>query len=281
MPEIAYAKINLSLRVVGRRQDGYHLLDSLVAFADIGDRIWAEPAEKLTLAVAGPFAAEVPLDDGNLVLQAAALLRQAGGVTCGATLTLEKNLPVASGIGGGSADAAATLRALISLWALSPDQLDLPELALSLGADVPVCLDSAACRMTGIGEELSAVPRLPDCGIVLVNPLQPCPTPAVFRARQGDFSRPAPSFRPGATINDLVSALRDEPNDLTLAAQSVCPAVTDVLAALQDAPSCHLSRMSGSGATCFGLFESVTDAKAAARLLPSQGWWIAAGRLLP
>lgn len=279
--EIAPAKVNLSLRVTGRRDDGYHLLDSLVAFADVGDRLRAEPAERLSLSLTGPFGASVPESSDNLVLRAAQALARATGIGTGAALTLDKRLPVASGIGGGSADAAAAIRVLSRLWNVSMPDRALAELALSLGADVPVCLSGRPCRMTGIGETLSPVPPLPTIGILLVNPRRPCPTPAVFKARHGEFSEPGPAFDPGDSPDTLIAALASERNDLTDAARTVCPDVTAVLEALEALQGCRLSRLSGSGATCFGLFDTEAAARRARGALNERGWWSAAGSLLP
>lgn len=277
----APAKINLSLRVTGRRGDGYHLLDSLVAFADIGDRVRAVPAERLTFSVVGPFAKRIPRGGDNFVLRAARALAEAAGVSRGAALTLDKRLPVASGVGGGSADAAATLRALTALWGVAIADADLAGLALGLGADVPVCLAGRSCRMTGIGETLMPVPALTAVGILLVNPLAPCSTSAVFKARAGAFSEPGAAFDPGGSVAALIGALASEHNDLTDAATRVCPPVADVLTALSGVPTCRLARMSGSGGTCFGLFDTPAAARKATATLAGRGWWTASGRLLP
>jgi 4-diphosphocytidyl-2-C-methyl-D-erythritol kinase len=269
----APAKINLWLRVVGRRDDGYHLLDSLVVFAEVGDVVRAEHADKLTLAVDGPFAADVPCDGANLVLRAATAL--AGGP--GARLTLTKNLPVASGIGGGSADAAATLRALTRLWHLDPALA--ARVATSLGADVPVCLHGRACRMQGVGERLDPIAPLPECGIVLCNPRVPLETHAVFAARDDAFS---PSFPPRGWPDPatLAESIRAAGNDLQAAAIRLCPPITDVLAALARLPGALVAQMSGSGATCFALFPTAAAARTAAALLPA-AWWRWGGALLP
>ena len=188
MREFAPAKINLHLHVVGRRQDGYHLLDSLVVFAGVGDWLEVSPAADLSLTLAGPFAAGLAAEPDNLVLRAARGLAELAGIRPSGALRLEKNLPVASGIGGGSADAAAALRLLCRFWAISPD---LTRLAQSLGADVPVCLLGRPALMSGTGEVLAPAPPVPDAGLVLVNPGIAVATPAVFRARAAGFSQPA------------------------------------------------------------------------------------------
>jgi 4-diphosphocytidyl-2-C-methyl-D-erythritol kinase len=277
---LAPAKVNLSLRVTGRRADGYHLLDSLVAFTDFGDQIEVASSDGLQLIVQGRFAQAVPHDSSNLVLKAAQTLAQQAGIPANAKITLTKNLPAAGGIGGGSSDAAATLRLLIQHWSLTLQEPDMIQLALSLGADIPVCLKNQACRMTGIGEVLSPLPPLPAIGIVLVNPGQPCETPAVFRARSGPISNPAPDFAPGNSTDSLIAALQSEPNDLTQAALKICPAIEGVLQRLAESPGVLLSRMSGSGATCFGLYDTKAAAQAAAKQLDYPGWWVAAGGLL-
>lgn len=265
--DFAPAKINLTLCVTGRRSDGYHLLDSLVVFADVGDRIVVEDADTLSLAVDGPRAAGVPTDDSNLVMRAARLLPGRG-----ARLTLTKVLPAASGIGGGSSDAAAALRALSRLHGLETPPADS---VLSLGADVPVCLFARPVRMTGIGEALEPLAGLPELPAVLVNPGCEVSTPTVFRAlEQCDNAAmgPVPAFVDAAGMCDWLAAQR---NDLEPAACRVAPIVSDVLAALRDRKSCRLARMSGSGATCFGLFPDRRSADRAAdeirRAHPD--WW--------
>ena len=188
LTEVAPAKVNLFLHVLGRRADGYHLLDSLVVFADVGDTLRAEPAKTLSLTVEGPFAGRLAAEPDNLVLRAARALATEAGVSAGGRLVLAKHLPVASGIGGGSADAAAALRLLCRLWRIEPDPGDLARLAGALGADVPVCLDGRASRMGGIGDHLEPSAGLPPCGIALVNPGMALATAEVFRVRIGPWS---------------------------------------------------------------------------------------------
>ncbi|MEN0076079.1 MAG: 4-(cytidine 5'-diphospho)-2-C-methyl-D-erythritol kinase [Paracraurococcus sp.] len=282
LTEFAPAKVNLYLHVIGRREDGYHLLDSLAVFGPAGDRLSLAPAATLSLALDGPFGGALAAEPDNLVLRAArALAAGAGGGAGGgggARLTLSKCLPVASGIGGGSADAAAALRGLDRLWGLGLEAAALARIAASLGADIPVCLLSRPTRMGGIGEVLRPAPILPDCGLLLVNPGIALATPAVFRARQGAFTPPAdlPSRWPDAAAmaRDL-AVLR---NDLEAPAIALCPPVATVLAALRSLPGCLLARMSGSGATCFGLFPDAAAARAAAGGLPD-AWWREAGGL--
>ena len=253
-PVLAPAKINLSLHVTGRRDDGYHLLDSLVVFADIGDRLWLSDADEMSLSVTGPFAEGVPEDGRNLVWKAA---ERAGRML---SIRLEKNLPHGAGIGGGSSDAAAVLR-----WAGAGKN------ALDLGADVPVCLSNTPQRMRGIGEQLEPV-AVPECHLVLVNPGVHVPTPAVFRALE---RRDNAGMTPMG--DDFIGWLGAQRNDLQEAAISVAPVIAEALATLDDA---LVARMSGSGATCFGLYPDADMAKAAAaRIAAAQpGWWVRACR---
>jgi 4-diphosphocytidyl-2-C-methyl-D-erythritol kinase len=278
----APAKINLTLHVTGRRADGYHLLDSLVTFADVGDELFVAPGRGgLTLTVRGPEAAGVPADATNLALRAAAIL--AGGQ--GAALDLVKNLPAASGIGGGSADAAAALRAMMALQgigrsALETNAADLGARAdaiLALGADVPMCLFPRPLRARGIGERVDAV-MLPTVAAVLANPRLPVPTPEVFRALDRRDNAPMPEGLPDfADAPALADWLGGQRNDLESAAIRVQPVVATVLAAIGATRGCLVARMSGSGATCFGLYaDPDTAAQAAARIRAERpGWWVA------
>ena len=279
----APAKVNLYLHVLGRRDDGYHLLDSLVAFADVGDRVTAAPAAVLSLTVSGPEAGSlVGLGDDNLVLRAARHLAERAAVKSGAALHLHKILPVAAGIGGGSADAAATLRALNEVWGQPLGAAELAVLGLELGADVPACLAGQPVWVSGIGERVEPAPGLPPCGIVLVNPRRPLPTPDVFRAREGPFAGPGrftPMPRDAAA---LAGELATRANCLTEAALGLVPEIARVLERLARLPGALLARMSGSGATCFALFADRPAAVSAAELLAraEPGWWTGAGGLL-
>lgn len=279
--EAAPAKVNLYLHVTGRRADGYHLLDSLAVFGPAADTLRADAAEALTLALDGPFGASLAAEPDNLVLRAARALAAAAGVPARAALALTKQLPVASGIGGGSADAAAALRALNTLWGCGLDPAALARIAAPLGADIPVCVASRAMRMQGMGELLLPAPRLPDCGLLLVNPLVGLPTPAVFKARAASGA----GFTPAAALPEswpdaaaMARDLRGLRNDLEPAAVGLCPAVAEVLAATRALPGCLLARMSGSGATCFGLFATPAAARDAAARLPG-AWWREGGGL--
>ncbi len=277
--EFAPAKLNLSLRVVGKRADGLHLLDSLVAFADIGDTVSLAPAGRLSLTLDGPFASALGATAGNLVLRAAQAFAEALGAADGAEIRLTKNLPVASGIGGGSADAAATLRALGRLHGRLPDPVRLARIARELGADVPVCLAATPAWMSGTGEILEPAGPLPEAGVLLVNPGIAVATGQVFAARGGPFSTPARFAIPGDAAG-LAHALAGTSNDLAAPAKALAPAIGDVLAALEKLPGTLVARMSGSGATCLALFAGRAGAKEAARTLRKTappGWWIAAG----
>jgi 4-diphosphocytidyl-2-C-methyl-D-erythritol kinase len=274
--EAAPAKINLFLHVIGRRADGYHLLDSLVVFAAAGDVLRAEPSDRLSLDVDGPFAAALAGESDNLVLRAARALAPTGA---GTRLVLTKNLPVASGIGGGSADAAATLRLLCRLWRLTPSAQELARIAEALGADVPVCLAGRASRMSGIGELLKPAPELPACGIVLINPGVGVSTADVFRSRRGDWSSAATLPASWSNVAAMAADLHSARNDLERPALSLQPVIGDVLAALAALPGCRLARMSGSGATCFGLFDEPAAAMSAADGLRKPGWWCWGGAL--
>ncbi len=280
--EPAPAKVNLHLHVTGRRADGYHLLDSLVVFGPVGDRVAALPAAAgLDLVLDGPEAGMLAAEPDNLVLRAArALAAEAGIADPAATLRLSKHLPVASGIGGGSADAAAALRALDTLWGTALGAARLARIAATLGADVPVCIASRPAVMQGIGEILRRAPPLPEFALLLVNPRLPVPTPAVFKARAASgagFSPPA--ALPAAGWADAPALARDLAalgNDLEAPAIGLCPPIAEVLHAIRTRPGCLLARMSGSGATCFGLFADAAEARAAAAALP-KAWWCAAG----
>lgn len=271
----APAKVNLALHVTGRRADGYHLIDTLVAFADVGDELTVAPGAGLTLTLRGPEAGGVPVDGSNLALRAAAILAAGRG----AALDLVKNLPAAAGIGGGSADAAAALRAMMVLR--GTDGASEAAAILALGADVPMCLAPRPLRARGIGERLEAV-DLPPVAAVLVNPRVGVATAEVFRALERRMETPLPEAVPAfADAADLADWLARQRNDLEGAALRVQPVVATVLAAVAATEGCLLARMSGSGATCFGLYASrEAAARAAARIGAARpGWWVAATML--
>lgn len=280
--EAAPAKINLYLHVLGRRPDGYHEIDSLVAFAEFGDRVTAMPGIDATLTIEGPFARDCPGASANLVMRAAIMLAAATARPLMASLTLDKQLPVAAGIGGGSADAAAALRALQTLWRTTLDDALLAGMGLSLGADVPVCLEGRPARVRGIGERVETLPALPGAGLVLVNPGVPLATAEVFAARAGVFGAPPPALPARfGDAHDLARWLGPCRNDLTDAAVACCPVIRSVLTALEAAPGSLLARMSGSGATCFGLFADRATAESAARSIAGErpNWWVRASVL--
>ena len=264
--ETAPAKLNLALHVTGRRADGYHLLDSLVAFAGVGDVVMLKPGP-LSLQIEGPFADGLSGQD-NLCLRAARL------VGAKAAIRLAKNLPVASGIGGGSADAAAVLRGLARMGH------PLPANAERLGADVPVCLLSAPARMQGVGEVVTALPALPAIPLVLVNPGVAVSTPQVFAAMARRDNPPLPYIPRFADLTDLAGWLGLTRNDLEPAALSIAPVIGQVLDGLR-ATGAAFARMSGSGATCFGLYDSSDRARIAADVLKQHGWWAVATELAP
>lgn len=274
----AHAKVNLWLNVVGRRDDGYHLLDSLVAFVDLADQVDAQPADRLSLGVDGPLAAALAGEDDNLVLKAARLLADRAGVAPRAAIRLFKQVPVAAGLGGGSADAAATLRELVGLWRVAMPEEELFDLAASLGADVPMCLAGRTALVSGVGERLAWAPPLPECAVLLVNPGTALPTRDVFAARRGAFSVVRPAPRRCRDLAELADVLADRGNDLTAAAISLAPLVGQVLEELGRTGARHVA-MSGSGATCFALYDSLELAQRASSLLPGN-WWRHAGRFV-
>ena len=278
----APAKINLYLHVTGRRPDGYHLLDSMVVFAAVGDSVVAEPADDITLAVDGEFSDSLETEPNNLVLRAAERLRTAASVDKGARLRLTKNLPVAAGLGGGSSDAAAALHALAALWRVPEECIAEPDLAVGLGADVPVCLAGRPARMSGIGEVLHPLPPLPAFHLALVNPGLPLSTAAVFdrlaseaRYRPSEVA-PSPVVERFDDAVGLATALATCGNDLEEPARAMLPEIGTVLDAIADSPGCLLARMSGSGPTCFGMFASAESAEACATSVggDSDRWWV-------
>ena len=276
---LARAKVNLWLNVVGRRADGYHLLDSLIAFTDLADEIEAVPSDGLTLSVDGPLAAAIAEEgDNNLVLKVARLLADRAGVAPRVALRLTKRIPVAAGLGGGSADAAATLQTLIDLWRIALPVEELFDLAARLGADVPMCFAGRAALALGVGERLAPAPALPPCAILLVNPRVTLPTPDVFKARRGAFSE-SRRLHPWTDLASFAAALAERGNDLTDAAIALRPVVADVLAFLRKGDGALHVGMSGSGATCFALYQSVELATRAAARLPTS-WWHHAGKLV-
>lgn len=281
--ELARAKVNLALHVTGRRADGYHLLDSLVAFPAVGDRVSVTAADDFSLTVTGEGAAALastPAED-NLVLKAArGMAAIAGSRAEPVAVTLEKILPVAAGVGGGSADAGATIRLVARLWSVDLSDPRVAALALALGADVPMCVASRPLRAEGIGEAITPVALPGALGILLANPRVPVPTPAVFRALAHRDNPPLPGLPPEEPAG-LIAYLATVRNDLQAAAVAVEPAIARVISALEGLPRARLARMSGSGATCFALFDTEAAALAASERLAADqpGWWVRAASL--
>ena len=279
--DFAPAKVNLTLHVIARRPDGYHEIESLVVFADVGDRLTFTPGATLSLTTRGPTAAAAGPSGDNLVLKATRLLAErVEGLRVGA-FTLEKRLPVAAGLGGGSSDGAAALRLLARANRLALDDAHVAEAARLTGADVPVCLDPRPRVMRGVGEILSAPIDLPLLPAVLVNPGVAVPTRDVFaalRLLQASSPLEGEGWGGGCERADVVVKLAKHRNDLEAPAIALQPVIADVLSELSAAPKCSLARMSGSGATCFGLFASARPAKAAAQALRARhpGWWVRA-----
>ena len=266
--EQAFAKVNLCLHVTGQRSDGYHLLDSIVTFADFGDTIEVAADEKLHLQIDGMFGAQLSPNDDNLILRAAKTLSNMNT----AKIHLTKNLPIASGIGGGSADAAATLRALSKLWNIPLDA----NMALSLGADVPVCLSAKSQRMQGIGEDLSDIPYMPQLPAVLINSGDAISTPMVFdRLKDKENQQITNIPRKSLSFSECIDWLSSQRNDLQDPAKSIVPVIDEVLELL-NGTGAKLSRMSGSGATCFGLYQTIAEANNAANRIAKvqPSWWV-------
>ncbi|MDP1583459.1 MAG: 4-(cytidine 5'-diphospho)-2-C-methyl-D-erythritol kinase [Bradyrhizobium sp.] len=286
----ARAKVNLTLRVVGRRVDGYHDLESVVAFADCADSLSLTPGSSLNLAATGPLAQACGEPEDNLVFKAAQLLSERVPDLVLGDFILDKVLPVAAGIGGGSADAAAALRLLAQANDLELDDPRLIEVARLTGADVPVCLASNACVMTGVGDTLQPL-SLPKMPCVMVNPRIAVATQDVFKAlglRNGqllvsatDVLRGTAWPEAGASLEDWVEALAAGSNDLEAPAIRIQPVIGEVLAALSASNGAWLARMSGSGATCFAIYENTADARRAAQQIQTDhpGWWVHAGVL--
>ncbi|WP_298839325.1 4-(cytidine 5'-diphospho)-2-C-methyl-D-erythritol kinase [uncultured Roseobacter sp.] len=282
----APAKVNLTLHVTGQRDDGYHFLDSLVAFADVGDRLFIQQGNTPSLTTEGPEARDVPADMDNLILRAAGLFDDVPGVS----FLLTKNLPVSSGIGGGSADAAAAFRGLLLYLSKGETQPDfstsslapLGDRLMALGADIPMCLLSEYARVRGIGEQIQPIDSLPTLDAVLINPRRPVSTPAVFRAMRRRDNPPMPDTATSFKSKDaFVCWLAEQRNDLEEPAMRLEPSISDALAALRAGPACALARMSGSGATCFGLYDTKEQAQTAALSLRKShpDWWVTATQL--
>lgn len=283
--ETAPAKVNLALHVTGRREDGFHLLHSLCVFTELGDQLSASPAREDRLTVSGPFGADLPTGRSNLVIRAIEKFRTRfpHALPDGVAVHLEKHLPVAAGLGGGSADAAAVLRILARMAEAPIADSDLFALSATLGADVPMCLLSQTCEVMGIGERIRPLAVFPQMHLVLVNPLAPVATPDVFRRLASRENPPMPPLPEAMDRPAILSLwLEDTRNDLQAPASEVVPGILPILKAIAQTPGCVLSRMSGSGATCFGLYGSAAAAHQAAHDLRENlsGYWVAATPIL-
>lgn len=278
LKKIAKPKVNLYLHVTGRREDGYHFLNSLVVFPEGGDELSVVKADRLTLSVSGPFAGDIGSVSDNLVLRAAKLLQRRTGCNQGAKIELKKNLPVASGIGGGSADAAAILHLLAKLWECELGEEELQDIGLSLGADVPACLMEQPLIMEGIGEKLREIKGLPIFYILLVNSNVMVSTLEIFQNLKISSVTPTIDIVDHETNESLMSKLKICKNDLQDAAIRIAPEISKALSIIDAQDGCEMARMSGSGATCFGLFASKAAAVTAATNIASEfpGWWIEA-----
>ncbi len=285
---LAPAKINLYLHITGRRDDGFHMLDSLVVFADVGDKISLKPSRAFSFSIDGPYArafksSERDIGDasGNLVVKAARRLAKAVNRDLMVNIRLTKNLPLAAGIGGGSSDAAATIWALLKWWNIEPrDVPDFDVLLLSLGADVPACMACTSVKVGGVGELIDPVPGVSEIPVVLVNSRNHCPTTDVFSRYDGSFGAPVFATVP-VLKQDFIAFLKEQHNDLLEAAIGLVPNISKVLEILEVQQGCVLARMSGSGATCFGLFDNELESLDAAEQISRENpdWWVRAGVL--
>ena len=283
--EFAAAKINLALHVTGQRPDGYHLVDSLVAFADAGDRLTFGPSDEDRFTVSGRFGGSLPLDSepktGNLVLRARDALRVhasgLGNSTPPVHIHLEKNLPVASGIGGGSADAAATLRGLARFWVTGTERPALHAIGLPLGADVPMCIESQPLLARGIGANITLLDAFPTLYLLLVNPLVPVSTPEIFKRLTNKTNLPVDVPRDGAPMEQWIATIGASRNDLQPTAEALEPAISETLELIRTADP-MMARMSGSGATCFGVYRTRTGLERAwAKLEAARPDWYVQG----
>ena len=272
----AHAKVNLTLHVVGHRTNGYHELQSLVCLTEFGDQIHLYPAADFSFQVIGPFAAGIPVDESNLVVQAAKFMAQQHSKSLDCQIILEKNLPMASGIGGGSSDAAAVMKALSQYWSVSLPKVD--EM-MALGADIPVCMASGLTLMEGTGEDVTQLSAAPNWGVVLVKPNVGVSTPAVFNALNAKQNPPMQDVAENCVD---IAWLCDQRNDLEPPAMAMVPEVAAVVDAISEIPQCQVARMSGSGATCFGLFADIKQANAAAERLQQAhpNWWVVATKMV-
>lgn len=272
---LAPAKINLFLHVTGKRDDGYHTLQSAVTFTNIGDRIEFSPYDSFLIDVEGPFAHELHSPQDNMVYKAARILADEYKKPLLGKITLQKNLPVAAGMGGGSSDAATTLIGLYRLWRLPEEYERLQKVGRKLGADVPACIIRKTVWTESIGEKMTRLADMPELHVVLVNPLEPLLTADVFRNFRGKFSPPLQFMGRKKTYREWVSDLKIYKNDLTDSAAQLCPSILEMINTIAGTTGCLLSRMTGSGATCFGVYETAEEANAAAHKIQHDypHWW--------
>ncbi len=279
---LAPAQVNLTYHVTSHRDDGRHEVDSLVVFADTGDQLTATSANEMTFRVSGPFAADVPTGDSNVVMRAAQLLRRKRGVIKGAEITLEKHLPNDAGLGRGASAAAATLKVLADLWQVEPLPDYGPEL-MALNPNIPVCLHSPSpTQMMGIGDMLMSAPQLPDCAVVLVNPKVDIPVPQALPALRAKDHAPMDDLPSALTFESFAAWLADQRNDLLEPAGMAAPDVRTAIDILQRIPAVAYAGVSGCGATCFGLVRNMSDARHAARVVQvaQMGWWVTPANIM-
>jgi len=273
---VAPAKLNLFLQITGKRPDGYHLLESLAVFTAFGDMLEFAPADTLSLTMSGPFASQLSVGDDNLVLRAAHALNRFTNGNRGASITLHKHVPIGAGLGGGSSDAAATLLGLVQLWQLPLNLAQLHPLAVSLGSDVPVCLEQKAAWVTGTGDTVTPVKFFTGASVLLVNPRTPLLTADVYRAFASAFAAPVTPPLPLRSLDALVKYVKPLGNSLEAPATALQPKISDILAVLRATEGCVLARMSGSGATCFALYQEAPMARQVAHALRQSHpqWWV-------
>jgi 4-diphosphocytidyl-2-C-methyl-D-erythritol kinase len=281
--EKAHAKINLYLHVTGKLESGYHTLDSLFVFTDFGDDIYVQKSKETSFEISGKFSSDLKKDKkNNLVMKAYELLKKEFNINENAKITLIKNLPIASGVGGGSSDAGATIRALQKLWDIETSQEQINNLALKIGADVPSCVYAKPCFVSGVGEKIIPAGKVEEFGILLVNPLIEISTPEIFKNRRDGFSKSCPFEIKGASKSDVIKELSYRKNDLYNPASLIAPEIKDVISETSKTKGCLLSRMSGSGATCFGLYKDSEQAKQAKEELEKRlkGYWIESSKIM-
>lgn len=279
---VAPAKINLFLHITGKRPDGYHMLESIFVPLVLHDTVVIEPADTVSCLIEGGFAPYVHADDNTLLRVANSLQAFKHKAFHGARLTLHKNIPVAAGLGGGSSDAASVLKGLNQLWQCGLSPVELQDIGLKIGADVAFFLEGKAAFVSGIGEHIAPLPHLPSLPLVLVNPAIPLSTVEVYKANTVVNSKPCAHEPCPAPFQEFITYLQHKRNDLEQAAISLFPGITEVIEALKRLPSCMLARMSGSGATCFGIFPSSMAAQEAAAILQERypEWWVAVTRTM-